>query len=131
MSTLPSTASKTTVLRIVHFGCLAHPRFGLAANMTSVVPQPDYWLSQVVFVAQRSQARWAQQEVSTDHGIEPEPPRGEYSQEMPARKKQHMTPDRAHTFDRAVGPPANLVGRFPSGAAIAKQLPIRALLLDV
>src|SRR3989441_12963211 len=109
----------------------AHPRFGLAANMTSVVPQPDYWLRQVVFVAQRTQARCAQQEVSTDHGIEPEPTRGEDSQEMPARKKQHMTPDRAHAFDRAVGPRGHLVGRFPSGAASAKQLPIRALLVDV
>src|SRR2546426_7175961 len=109
----------------------AHTRFGLAANMTSVVPQPDYWLRQVVFVAQRAQARWAQQEVSTDRGIEPEPTSGEYSQEMPARKKQHVTLNRAHAFHRAVCPRANLVRRFSSGAAIAKQLPIRALPVDV
>jgi hypothetical protein len=32
--------------------------------MTSVVPEPDYWLRQVVLVAQRTQARGAQQETA-------------------------------------------------------------------
>src|SRR5499425_3559113 len=54
--------------------------FVLAANMPSIVPQPDYWLRQVVFVAQRTQARGAQHEISTERGIEPEPASGEYSQ---------------------------------------------------
>ena len=99
--------------------------------MTGVVPQPHYRLRQVVFVTQRTQARGAQQEVSTECGIEPEPARGEYSQEMPAGEKQHVTFDTAHAFHRAVRPRANLFWRFPSGAAIAKQLPIRALPVDV
>jgi hypothetical protein len=38
--------------------------------MTSVVPEPDYWLRQVVLVAQRTQARGAQQETA-GCGIEP------------------------------------------------------------
>src|SRR5439155_16685384 len=99
--------------------------------MTGVVPQPDYRLRQVVFVTQRTQARCAQQEVSTECGIEPEPARGEYSQEMPAGEKQHVTFDTARAFHRAVRPRANLFWRFPSGAAIPKQLLIRALPVNV
>src|SRR5438309_5069617 len=99
--------------------------------MARVVPQPDYRLRQVVFVTQRTQARGAQQEVPTECGIEHEPARGEYSQEMPAGEKQHVTFDTAHAFHRAVCPRANLVRRFPSWASIAKQLPIRALPVNV
>src|SRR2546427_5712576 len=93
----------------------AHTRFGLAANMASVVPQPDYWLSQVVFVAQRAQARWTQQEVSPDHDIEPEPTSGEYSQEMPARKKQHMTPTPRTRFHAPAAPAPTPSRRSPPG----------------
>src|SRR5207248_7303507 len=99
--------------------------------MTGVVPQPDYRLRQVVFVTQRTQARCAQQEVSTECGIEPEPARGKYSQEMPAGEKQHVTFDTARAFHRAVRPRANLFWQFPSGAAITKQLPIRVLPVNV
>src|SRR5712692_6640907 len=72
--------------------------FGLAANMPSIVPQPDDWLREVVFVAQRTQTRGAQHEVSSDHGIESEPPRGQYAQEMPAGEQQHVACDGAHAF---------------------------------
>src|SRR6266850_6365750 len=99
--------------------------------MTSVVPQPNYWLRQVVFIAQRTQARRAEQEVSTECGIEPQPARGEYSQEMPAGEKQHVTFDRAGAFQHTICPRTDLVRRLPSGAAIPKQLPVRALPVDV
>src|SRR5437660_12850216 len=94
--------------------------------MASVVPQPDDRLRRVVFVAQRAQARGAQQEVSTECGIEPEPARGEYSQEMPAGKNQYVAIDRAHALQRAICPHANLARRFSSGATVTKQLPIRS-----
>src|SRR5262245_30887099 len=99
--------------------------------MPSVVPQPDDRLRQVVFVAQRTQARGAQQEVSTERDIESEPTSSEYAQEMPAGEQQHVTFDRAHAFDRAIRSCADLGRRFAFGAAIAKQLPLRALLVDV
>src|SRR5262249_28002901 len=70
----------------------------LALNTPSIVPQPDDWLRQVVFVTQRTHARGAQREVSTERDIKPEPTSGQYSQEMPARKKQHVTFDRAHAL---------------------------------
>src|SRR5438093_11255638 len=98
--------------------------------MARVVPQPDYRLRQVVFVTQRAQARCAQQEVFTERGIEPEPARGEYSQEMPAGEKQHVTFDTARAFHRAVRPRANLFLIFPSGAAMPQQFPTHALRLN-
>src|SRR6266545_3437125 len=105
-----------------HF-CLPHGvpcsyPFGLAPNMASVVPEPDYRLRQVVFVAQRTHARRALHEVSTERGIEAEPTSGEYSEKMRARKKQHVTSDRAGTFHHTICPRADLVRRLPSGAAI-------------
>src|SRR4029434_1488284 len=76
-----------------HF-CLRHGvpcsyPFGLAPNMASVVPEPDYRLRQVVFVAQRTHARGAQHEVSTERGIEAEPASGAYSDKMRARQDAH------------------------------------------
>jgi hypothetical protein len=50
---------------------------------------------------------------------------------MCAGEKQHVTCDGAHALYHSVGPRANLGWRFPSGAAITKQLPIRALLMDI
>src|SRR5436309_6258603 len=50
---------------------------------------------------------------------------------MPDGEQQHVTFDTAQAFHRAVRPRANLFWRFPSGAAIPKQLPIRALPVDV
>src|SRR3989454_8007815 len=99
--------------------------------MASVVPEPNYWLRQVVFIAQRTHARRAEHEVSTERGIEAEPASSKYTEKMRARKDQHITLDSAHAFHHAVCPRAHLVRRFPSGAAIAKQLPIRALPVDV
>src|SRR5437867_502177 len=104
-----------------HF-CLPHGvpcsyPFGLAPNMASVVPEPDYRLRQVVFVAQRTHARRAEHEVSTERGIEAEPASSKYSEKMRARKDQHITLDSAHAFHHAVCPRANLVRRFSSGAA--------------
>ena len=77
--------------RIDGFRCLADTGSGLAPNMTGVVPQPDYRLRQVVFVTQRTQAGGAQKEISTERGIQSEPASGEYSKEMPAGEKQHVT----------------------------------------
>src|SRR5262245_10302959 len=99
--------------------------------MPSVVPQPEDWLREVVFVAQRTETRGAQHEVSTECGIKSEPTNGEYSQEMPTGEKQDVIFDRANAFHHTICSRANLVGRFPSRTAIAKQLPIRALLVDV
>src|SRR4029453_9782397 len=60
-------------------------------NMTRVVPQPDHRLGQVImFIGQRTQARRAQQEVSTARRLDPEPASTERAQKMAAGKKQHV-----------------------------------------
>jgi hypothetical protein len=50
---------------------------------------------------------------------------------MCARENQHVALDDAHMLHHPIGTRANLAWRFPSRAAIAKQLPIRALVVDV
>src|SRR5208283_1351114 len=50
---------------------------------------------------------------------------------MPVRKNQHVAPDGAQPLDDAVGPRADLFRRFSPGAAVAEQLPVRALGVNV
>jgi hypothetical protein len=76
--------------------------------MASVVPQPDYWLRQIVFIAQCTKTRCAKDEVPADCSLEPEPAGGEYPQEVATGKKQHVILDCAYTFDGAVCPRADL-----------------------
>ncbi len=45
-------------------------------EMMRVLPQLDYRLGQIVLVAERAQARSAQQEISASLGFQPQPPRG-------------------------------------------------------
>jgi hypothetical protein len=49
---------------------------------------------------------------------------------MPARKKQHVSRNRAHSGDNSVCAFTDLLGHFPSGRAVPKQVPIRALGAD-
>src|SRR5271169_1759879 len=50
---------------------------------------------------------------------------------MCARKQQDVALNAAHTVDDAIGPRAYLGWGFAVRAAVAKQLPIRALLQDL
>jgi hypothetical protein len=50
--------------------------------MTGIVPRPDYRLGPVVFIAQRNEARRAQQEVPAARPVETEPAHGEHPQEL-------------------------------------------------
>src|SRR5262249_32440569 len=106
-------------------------RAGLTPNMAIVVPKTDCWLRQVVFVAQRTQARRTKQKVSPGRRFQSEPASGKHAQDMSAGKKQYVPLHRARAFDRAVCPRPDLVRRFPSGASITKQLPLEALLVDI
>ena len=97
--------------------------------MTSIVPQPDYRRT-ACSRSHRTQARCAQHEASTVGVIEPDPARASTRRKCPLEKSS-TSPDSAHAAHRAVGPRADLSWRFPSGAAVAKQLPIRALPVDL
>jgi len=85
---------------------LAEGEIGSPLDVARFVPQPDYRLGLVVFIAERAKARSAQQEVPATRCIETEPAGGEHPQEMPTRKNQHVTFDRAQPAHDAVGPRA-------------------------
>ena len=100
--------------------------------MARFVPQLDYRFGQVVvFIGQRTEACGAQQEVPATSRVQTEPAGGEHPKEMPARKNQHVTFDRPHPAHDAVGPRADLTRRLSSGAAVAEELPVRALRMDL
>src|SRR5262249_37107965 len=94
--------------------------------MTSIIPQPDHRMGAVMFIAERTQARRAQQEVSSGPHFEPEPAGGEDAQEVPAREQQHVPPGRAHPLHHPVGTGADLFRRFPPRAAVTEQVPARS-----
>src|SRR6516164_1398629 len=98
--------------------------------MTVIVPKSDRRLGQFVLVPQSAEARSAQQEVPATRRVETEPASGEYPQEMPARKNQHVAFDCAHSAHNAVGPRANLARRLSSWAAVTEELPVRTLCMD-
>src|SRR5229473_125231 len=100
-------------------------------EMMRVIPKLDDRLRQIVLVAKRAQARSAQQEISTSRRFQPQPACGQYPKKVPARKNQNVAFDRAHTINHAISPRSNLGGRFTSGTAVAEQLPVRALGVDL
>src|SRR5271166_3636794 len=99
--------------------------------MTAIVPKLDCGLGQFMLIAQRAEARSAQQEVPATSRVEAEPAGREHPQEMPARKNQHVAFDRAHPAHDAIGPRAYLARRLSSGAAVTEELPFRALRMDL
>ena len=84
-----------------------------------------------MFVPHRAETGSAEQEVSARPRVEPKPARGEHSEKVPARKKQHVPLDSPHPAYHPVGPRSDLVRRLPVGTAVTEQLPIRALGADV
>src|SRR5262245_15803426 len=72
------------------------------SHVTGIVPQPDHRLREVVLVTEGTQARGAQQEESAGSWVQTEPAGGEHSQEVPARKEQHVSLDGAHSLHHAV-----------------------------
>jgi len=72
----------------------------------------------MVCIAQRAQARRAQQEVATARSGGPEPASNEHLQEMPVRTPQHIPLDGAHPTDHTVSLRADLVRRSPARATV-------------
>src|SRR5262249_36656043 len=59
--------------------------------------------------------------------LETEPARGEHSKKVPAREEQRVSLDDPDPEHHSVGTSADLIGRLPVRAALAEQLPVRAL----
>ena len=84
-----------------------------------------------MLVPHRTETGRAEQQVPPRPRFESKPAHPEHSEKMPARKEQHVPPDCAHPAYHPVGPRSDLVRRLPSRAAVAEQLPVRALGADV
>ena len=80
-----------------------------------------------MLIAERAKACYVQHEKLPGERFEPEPAGGEDSQEMSARKNQHVAFDRAHAADNTIGSRPNLFRRFSVRATVAKQLPAGSL----
>ena len=97
--------------------------------MTCIVPQADHRLGQLMFITHGADASRAQEEVPAGSRFEAEPSRCKHTQEMPARKEQHVPLDGPHSAHHAVGPYTNLFGGFSSRTTVPEQLPVGACLL--
>src|SRR5262245_61547721 len=96
----------------------------LRLHMPSFVPQANHRLGQAtVFIGQHAQARCAQQQISAARRFEPEPASAEHAQKMAAGKNQNVPVDGTQATYHPVGPGANLIRRFSSGATVMEQLP--------
>src|SRR5437899_1501890 len=96
-----------------------------------LVPEADHRLGSTMLVPHRTETGRAEQEVPARPRVEPEPARGEHSEKVSARKEQHVPSDCPHPAYHPVGPRSDLVRRLPFRAAVAEQLPVRALGVDV
>src|SRR5207237_2168366 len=71
-----------------------HRRRADASWVRNLVPEADRRLGPAMFISHRTEAGRAQQEVPARPRFEPEPARGEHSEEMSARKEQHANAHR-------------------------------------
>src|SRR5262249_1595024 len=97
-------------------------------DVARFIPQPDHRSREAVFVAQGAQTGGAEHEgPGLGRQLKAEPADGQHAKEVAAGEQQHVALDRAQTAHGAVSPRGNLGRRFPPRAAVAKQLPVRAL----
>src|SRR5262245_58904160 len=100
--------------------------------MTSLIPEPDYWSRWAPFISESAEARCAQHAVpAADRRFEPEPAGSQYPHEMPAREHQHVALNCAYPGYDAVCSRGHLSRRLAAWAAIAEQLPVGALRLNL
>jgi hypothetical protein len=84
-------------------------RNDLVTDMAIVVPQPNYRLGQVMFVAQGTQARCAQDKVPAGPRFHIQPTSRKHAQKLAAGKKQHIVLNRADTLYRPIRSRSNLL----------------------
>ena len=102
-----------------------------AGQVTRVVPELVHRFGHVVLVAERAQARGAEQEVASAGRGQPQPARAEHAQDVTAREQEHVTARRAHARDHPVGARAGVRRRLAVRAAVAKELPTGPSLQDL
>lgn len=99
--------------------------------MLGIVPEVNDRLGSMVLIAEDRKACGLQEEVPTRAGLEPEPAGRQHAQEMPAGKDQDIAHDGPHLVQDTVGPRPNLLRGLSSRTAVAEELPVRALGVDL
>src|SRR5215813_3298774 len=112
---------------------MASPLWGLGSrtHVAGIVPQLDHRPRSVVLVAERAQARRLEIEIAGGAGLQPEPARPEHAEDVAAREDQHVSIDGTHLRHHSVGAGPDLRGGLAAGAAVAEEVPVRALGVDV
>src|SRR5215510_14555729 len=112
---------------------MASPLWGLGSrtHVAGIVPKLDHGPGSVVLVAEGAQARRLEIEIARGAGLQPEPARPEHAQDVAAREDQDVSVDGAHLRHHPVGAGPDLRGRLAVGAAVAEEVPVGALGVDV
>src|SRR5262250_1299360 len=84
-----------------------------------------------MLVAHRTEAGRPEDEQPARARLEPEPARREHPKKVSAREEQGVPLDRPDPQYHAVGPSADLRGRLPFRAAVAEQLPVGTLRVNL
>src|SRR5580765_1770618 len=80
-----------------------------------------------MFVPKDTYAGRVQNHKLPEGRLEPKPADSQHSQNMPARKNQHIALDPTHATRDTLGPRSNLLRRFSIRAAVMEQLPVGVL----
>src|SRR5215467_3079624 len=112
---------------------MGSPLLGLGSrtHVARIVPQLNDRPRSVVLVAERAQARRLEIEIAGGAGLQPEPARAEHAEDVAAREDQHVSVDGAHLCHHSVSAGPDLRGGLAAGAAVAEEVPVRALGVDV
>src|SRR5262249_18448522 len=104
---------------------------GSRAQVARVIPKTDRGLARVVLVAERPETGGIEYEIASRRGREPEPARAEDSQDVAAREGEHVAVGGAGAGDDAVRARRDLVRRLAARTAVAEQVPVGPLGVDL
>lgn len=99
--------------------------------MRRVIPQSKYRMAYVIFKTKLAHACGAKREKFSAAGRKTEPSRGQHSQEVPARKYQHVAGHCPHAGEHPIRASAHLRRTFPARATVPKELPAWCLGVNV
>src|SRR5215475_9267833 len=111
--------------------CMLSLRLRGCFEMAGVVPEQDRSLIEAMLVAERPESGRAEKKVPGPIRREPEPACRQDAKEVPAGEEEDVAGDRAHALHDPIRARADLRRALAIGAAIAKEIPVRSLGVDL
>jgi len=97
--------------------------------MMIIVPEPDDWPEQVMFVAKSTEACRAQQKIpASGSRSKAQPACSQHSNEVSAAEDEYILSNLAETPNDTVRALADFCGRLTLRGAIAEQVPVRVVM---